>query len=200
MPTKDSFFPQINRNRNIVQQLKNRQDKQKYHYDKGAKPLQPLSTGDMVLLRPAQKRSFPHGKQFPLESAQVVCNTQRPCSYRVKMKDGKVVERNRRHLKRTTNHHMMDTQDGPMDDQEEVEINKPLRKGQVSEGVTTCDENSILTQNCSKNIQQSENEDIHKTDNYVNRTDRHSINDDSYKYVTRTGRTVKKNSLSGRLC
>ena len=88
-------------------------EKQKKYYNRNAKDLPPLLTGDVVRIEPEAK-----GQQWG--KAKVISqNEYRPRSYKVETEAGQILDRNRRHLKATPpSPWLADEQDGPSPEEE----------------------------------------------------------------------------------
>jgi len=80
-------------NKGVTKQLKDRQERQQVYYDKGARPLLPLSKGDTVQYRTGNR----------WQPAVVISRClEAPRSYLIKNVNNRTLRRNRRHLKRTS--------------------------------------------------------------------------------------------------
>ena len=76
---------------NAREQLLKCQEKQKFYYDKGAKPLKPLESGDTIR----------YYKEKTWEPAVVVNRHDAPRSYNIEAESGSKLRRNRVHLRKT---------------------------------------------------------------------------------------------------
>ena len=76
---------------NAREQLLKCQEKQKFYYDKGAKPLKPLESGDTIR----------YYKEKTWEPAIVVNRHDAPKSYNIEAESGSKLRRNRVHLRKT---------------------------------------------------------------------------------------------------
>ena len=90
LPMLPSLLEQ-NSNKEVKEKLHKRQKQQKYYYDKTAKQLPPLKPNDVV--------RFKHKSYW--KPAVVIGIHSSPRSYTIRMTDGTVIRRNRRHLKKT---------------------------------------------------------------------------------------------------
>ena len=80
-------------------------EKQRKYYNLNAKDFAPLKTGGIV-------RMEPQGKSYWWTKARVVSRyEQRPRSYHVETETGRILQRNRRHLKLTQTTSLTDEQD-----------------------------------------------------------------------------------------
>lgn len=70
--------------------LIDRQRKQKFYYDRTARDLNPLNVNDNVFVRKVLKKE--------LEPATITKICNRPRSYEIKLNNGNLIERNRRHI------------------------------------------------------------------------------------------------------
>ena len=73
------------------EQLQKRQQKQVQYYNRGTRPLLPLSQGDVVRYKTGSK----------WQPAVIVSKHTAPRSYNIQTATGNIIRRNRRHLKRT---------------------------------------------------------------------------------------------------
>lgn len=90
LPTASKLLqPQLHKD--VQQRLKDRQLKQKFYFDRGARNLPTLSEGERVRLR-AENRWQP---------AIVVKSLDKPRSYLVQTQGGEIYRRNRKHLLKT---------------------------------------------------------------------------------------------------
>ena len=79
-------------NEDVTERLKDRQEKQQVYYNRGARPLPPLSEGDTV--------QYKTGKSW--RPAVVISRClEAPRSYLIKNDNNRSIRRNRRHLKKT---------------------------------------------------------------------------------------------------
>ena len=67
-----------------------RQQKQKEYHDQGARTLPPINDGDTVFINDQPK--------LPNQPAKVLGKADRPRSYQLQKEDGRVIERNRKHI------------------------------------------------------------------------------------------------------
>lgn len=81
------------KNMEVKTKLQERQNVQKYNYDKSAHKLEPLNVHDQVFVRKEKNK--------PLVSGKVTDYCNRPRSYEVELDNGKKFERNRVHLYKT---------------------------------------------------------------------------------------------------
>ena len=88
--TKSLLSPQVNEK--VKDNLEMRQQKQVQYYNRGARPLPPLSQGDVVRYRTGSKR----------RPGVVIGKHTRPRSYNIRTPSGNILHRNRRHIKRTS--------------------------------------------------------------------------------------------------
>ena len=93
MPTKATLLkPQVQKS--VSQQLEAMKERQAQYYNRGAKDLEPLSSGDTVSIAPAQGQK---------ERRQgIVKKEVSTRSYEVKTNSGQTLHRNRRHLRKTS--------------------------------------------------------------------------------------------------
>jgi hypothetical protein len=92
LPTTNiQLHPQVIKERNLKWKLVEKKNQQKKQYDKTAKELPNLTSGDKVRIK----------RQDLWEPAVVVRKSSTPRSYDVKTQDGAVYRRNRRHLLKT---------------------------------------------------------------------------------------------------
>ena len=87
--TNSLMCPQVNEN--AQDNLRVRQQKQEQYYNCGARPLPPLSQGDVVRYKTGSK-------WWP---GVVVSKHTTPRSYNIQTTNGNILRRNRQHLKRT---------------------------------------------------------------------------------------------------
>lgn len=82
--------PVINDYKKIKSLLENRQNIQKCYYDKTAHYKKPVKIDDKVFVKTRAN--------YPLEQGTIIERCDRPRSYKIEFKNGRTLERNRRHL------------------------------------------------------------------------------------------------------
>ena len=87
--TETLLFSQVSET--AREQLQKRQQKQVQYYNRGTRPLPPLSQGDAVRYKTGSK----------WQPAVIVSKHTAPRSYNIQTASGNIIRRNRRHLKRT---------------------------------------------------------------------------------------------------
>jgi hypothetical protein len=93
LPTSSRLLKEPQRDAEVVQRLKQNQDRQKLYYNRGAKDLPALKCGDVVRVKPQEK-----GRKSWFRATVVKRCGER--SYMVKTFSGKLLRRNRVHLRK----------------------------------------------------------------------------------------------------
>lgn len=89
-------YIQRSQNEHMRQLLNDRQNVHMRYYNRSAKDLNSLKTGEQVLV----KRNYNH----PLQPASVKNTCERPRSYKLEFSDGSILDRNRRHIYKAPSH------------------------------------------------------------------------------------------------